>query len=93
MIRRAAEWGDAGNPSLSLTYDLAPDRAGDPGGAATGESAGCSRRDGTQLRNDRGVDRRIGDHAEAVTEVLVHDLELSEVEIAEFVRFVLPKAA
>jgi hypothetical protein len=32
--------------------------------------------------------RRIGDHAEAVTEVLVRDLELSEVELDEFWSFV-----
>lgn len=32
--------------------------------------------------------RRIGDHAEAVTAVLVHDLELSEVEADEFWSFV-----
>lgn len=32
--------------------------------------------------------RRIGDHAEAVSDVMVHDLELSEVEIDEFWSFV-----
>jgi hypothetical protein len=32
--------------------------------------------------------RRIGDHAEAVTEVLVRDLDLSEVELDEFWSFV-----
>src|SRR5712691_10621456 len=32
--------------------------------------------------------RRIGEHAEAVTEVLVRDLELSEVELDEFWSFV-----
>ena len=37
--------------------------------------------------------RRIGDHAEAVSEVLVHDLELSEVEIDEFWSFVGKKGA
>ena len=37
--------------------------------------------------------RRIGDHAEAVTEVLVHDLELFEVEIDEFWSFVGKKGA
>jgi len=37
--------------------------------------------------------RRIGDHAEAVSDVLVHDLELSEVEIDEFWSFVGKKGA
>jgi len=32
--------------------------------------------------------RRLGDHADAVTRVLVHDLELSEIEIDEFWSFV-----
>jgi hypothetical protein len=32
--------------------------------------------------------RRIGEHAEAVSEVLVRDLELSEVEVDEFWSFV-----
>lgn len=32
--------------------------------------------------------RRLGAHGEAVTEVLVHDLELSEVEVDEFWSFV-----
>jgi transposase-like protein len=37
--------------------------------------------------------RRIGAHAEAATQVLVHDLELSEVEIDEFWSFVGKKGA
>ena len=37
--------------------------------------------------------RRIGDHAEAVSDLLVHDLELSEVEIDEFWSFVGKKGA
>jgi hypothetical protein len=32
--------------------------------------------------------RRLGDHADAVTEVLVHDLDLTAVEIDEFWSFV-----
>lgn len=37
--------------------------------------------------------RRIGAHADAVTEVLVHDLDLSEVELDEFWSFVGKKGA
>ena len=37
--------------------------------------------------------KRLGEHAEAGTELLVRDRALSEVAIDEFVRFVLPKAA
>jgi hypothetical protein len=37
--------------------------------------------------------RRIGAHAEAVSEVLVHDLDLSEVELDEFWSFVGKKGA
>ena len=37
--------------------------------------------------------RRIGDHAEAVSDVLVHDLDLSEVEVDEFWSFVGKKGA
>jgi transposase-like protein len=37
--------------------------------------------------------RRIGDHADALTEVLVQDLDLSEVEIDEFWSFVGKKGA
>lgn len=37
--------------------------------------------------------RRIGDHAEAVSDVLVHDLELSEVVVDEFWSFVGKKGA
>src|SRR5438105_2267839 len=35
--------------------------------------------------------RRAGEHAEALTEALVHDLELSEVEVDEFWSFVRQK--
>jgi hypothetical protein len=37
--------------------------------------------------------RRIGAHADAVSEVLVHDLDLSEVELDEFWSFVGKKGA
>ena len=37
--------------------------------------------------------RRMGDHAEALTEVLVRDLDLSEVELDEFWSFVGKKGA
>jgi transposase-like protein len=37
--------------------------------------------------------RRLGHHAEAVTEILVHDLELSQVELDEFWSFVGQKGA
>jgi hypothetical protein len=37
--------------------------------------------------------KRMGDHAEAVTDVLVRDLDLSEVEIDEFWSFVGKKGA
>lgn len=37
--------------------------------------------------------RRAGEHAEALTEVLVHDLHLTEVEVDEFWSFVRKKGA
>lgn len=76
---RADVHGDGGNVSLSLADRVARDRASDPGATRRGGSRAAEE---LTRQNDEAIAewiRRIGDHSEAITDVLVHDLVLSDV--------------
>jgi hypothetical protein len=80
--------GDAPLPS----EDGSPgDHPGDSGGAASGSLRAAEELTGHDDETIAVWLQRLGEHAEAITERLVHDLPLSEVEVDELWSFVSKK--
>jgi hypothetical protein len=74
---------DGGDALLPPAHALTRDRADGPDRAAAGSLRAAEEQTSHNYETIAGRIRRLGNHAEAVTEILVHDLELSEVEVDE----------